>query len=195
MLRAATVVGRTQRVEAGDAGERMMKTCEDCHVRGEWRTPPEFWSVIDREFSITVDGAANAGNHLCDVWYGPGSPRGDDFINPMIPPQNETIYINPPFGKMMPWVLAAYRATINGRGNCVLMMARCAPSTRWWRVCVRSASEIRLLSPRVDFLAPPGIDASKNNQENALIIFGARGPRWPKTDYILTWYWKELAYA
>lgn len=41
-----------------------------------WRTPPELFDALHTEFAFVADAAADATNHLCKDWLGPGAREG-----------------------------------------------------------------------------------------------------------------------
>lgn len=71
--------------------------------RNLWRTPPDLFAWIARKFGpFSVDGAANEQNHLCDVWFGPGSPFEADALAATWGPSDDRpvhVFINPPYGR------------------------------------------------------------------------------------------------
>ena len=46
----------------------------------DWRTPPECYQALSREFCFVVDLAADRANHLTRSWFGPGSTDGEDAL-------------------------------------------------------------------------------------------------------------------
>ena len=163
-----------------------------------WQTPPDFWGVIHAEFNFMVDAAANKSNALCGVWYGPGSAWAEDALADNFQWSHNAagnIYCNPGFANLSPWCKRAYE-TVNNFGSAVALtcsfaiMVLCHPSTKWWAFCVQHAYEIRLLAPRPQFIAAPGIKQSSNSHENALVIFRRVPRNWPGA-MIWTWQWKK----
>ena len=71
----------------------------------------------------------------------------------------------------MPWMMKAAMEARRGVTSCV--MALNSPDTAWWELVDSPgvASEIRLLRPRVHFVAPLGIKQSSNARTNALVVF------------------------
>lgn len=61
-------------------------------------TPYDFWAELDREFSFTLDAAANVNNTRCAKWFGPGGIR-EDALSPEPWPSNEVIWLNPPYAR------------------------------------------------------------------------------------------------
>lgn len=66
-------------------------------------TPLWLFALLNSEFGFGVDAAANEGNALCPVWFGPGSPFGTNALT--APPSawaqtGKPIFCNPPFSMM-----------------------------------------------------------------------------------------------
>jgi len=150
----------------------------DKALRQEWRTPQDLWEVMNQEWRFQIDVAAAEDNALVinyidkktdalskDVqWIGKITPYG-------ITRGHTRAYCNPGFRNPLPWVQKAYDEVEHHPSGVVVVMGRVAPSTGWWAFCAETADEIRLLTPRPQFIPPPGIPSSSNAQENCLIVF------------------------
>lgn len=154
--------------------------------RQEWQTPADLWTVLDAEFNFGLDAAASEANSLCTDFL---SLEDDALMQPWTQ-EHLTVYCNPGFSKMLPWVRKAYQEAHRRPGAVVVVMALIAPSTRWWGDWAEKAAEIRLLSPRVEFAPPPGIEPSRNARENCLIIFRDSSTT---VDSPLMWTWEWRA--
>lgn len=124
-------------------------------VEPGWRTPPECFEMLDREFSFGVDAAANATDHLCPCWWGPDSETvHTDSLN-----MDETwhsasegwpIFLNPPYSKVLAAQLRkagkeqealayeigtwAYRCWLEARkGATIVGLFPFSPQTDWYR--------------------------------------------------------------
>jgi hypothetical protein len=87
------------------------------------------------------------------------------------------------------WVDKAIAEVARARHSTALLMALSAPSTEWWRRAVAAGAEIRLLSPRPQFLPPPGVKRSSNARENALLIFRSPPAGGERPAHIWSWRW------
>lgn len=143
---------------------------EEKSLRQCWRTPPDLWGQIVEIWNPTFDLAANVENHLCEKWSGPGSDRADALAY-WFPVSNDTAYCNPGFSGMLQWVLLCEQFVKEERFKEVILMGMVAPSTEWYRRAAECANEIIMLSPRVQFVPPPGVKPSSNSHDNALFIF------------------------
>lgn len=168
--------------------------------RQEWRTPFDFCGVLDGEFDFELDAAATIQNAIVAKyitpemdaldpktrWVGRGA-YGDCKIT--------RVYCNPGFSFLMPWMQRAYEEAQRLPNAVVAVMGVISPSANsdkkgWWNKWAVKASEIRLLCPRPEFIAAPGIKQSRNPRENCLVIFRRR-PINPPPAVIWTWRWKE----
>ncbi|MEM4723631.1 MAG: DNA N-6-adenine-methyltransferase [Candidatus Hadarchaeum sp.] len=131
--------------------------------RDEWRTPPEFFELINKEFNFTIDGAASRENSLLPRFYSKENSAFDAS------PSKETIFVNPPYSDIMPWVHLAYDWSVGG--NTVVMLLPAATDTGWWAAASWMANEIRLMSPRVKFINSDGRPQGSPPFGSALVIF------------------------
>ena len=154
--------------------------------RQEWRTPPELFKALDSQFRFIIDAAASADNRLCPVWCGSGAPYGEDGLSADW--QNNT-FCNPGFSNMLAWVEKAAMEAEKFPHCDHVLIGLCAPSTKWWDLSAQTCSEIRLLSPRPQFLPPVNSDIkpSSNARENAVFIWRGLAQR---QAHIWTWRWK-----
>ena len=169
--------------------------------RQEWATPPEFFEVVNDEFRFDIDVCANPGNAKCSLyitpeqdglgvlpWLGGGvlGLKANGLDDP------RAAWCNPGFGNVTPWLEKA-REQARDHGGTVCVLTHVATATKWWAKSVAEAREIRLLSPRVQFLPPAGVAKTSNPRDAALHIFDSapnsvqeqRGAR------IWTWRWKK----
>ena len=156
-----------------------MSTKTEKELRQEWQTPDDFWQVVFREFYFDLDVAATAQNAKTERYIGP---------NDLGRVWAEYNWCNPGFSNFMPWMERAVEEA--QARNTTVVMALISPSTKWWHwtVTENRADEVRLLRPRVQFVAPPGIKQSSNAHENCLVVFRRKPVEKPTT--IWTWNWK-----
>lgn len=145
--------------------------------RNDWQTPLGLFALLDDEFHFTLDGAASAENSLCKTYY------SEELSAFEWNPCGERIFVNPPYGKLLPWVdLFARRAEY----NTVVALVPAAPDTEWWSRAYYSASEVRLLSGRVKFVNPvTGLPDGSNTTGSTVFVFHASAK--PKIVYLWDW--------
>jgi phage N-6-adenine-methyltransferase len=182
-------------------------------IRQQWRTPPDFIAAVRREFTITLDAAANAANAIVPLHYteemdGLTHPWFGDVTAAVAPSRavvegvgegvpgiatsylSGAVWCNPGFRNLDAWVAKAIAEVRGYPQSVALVMALAAPSTRWWAAAIAAGAEARLLAPRVQFLPPPGIRKSSNARENVLLIFRPQ-PRGGRPAHVWTWRWKN----
>lgn len=81
----------------------------------DYRTPPDAFGLLNREFDFQVDAAANGANALCTAYFGPGSLHAEDALAVDWSTLGWTRYfINPPFSKTLVNAYNTGRIKING---------------------------------------------------------------------------------
>lgn len=158
--------------------------------KDRWRTPRETFSYANRRYGrFELDAAADASNHLCEEWLGPGSYHGEDALtcewwialSPFIlsKPNPMRVWCNPPYSMTAQFVAKAAEEAEAGRAQTTLLL----PSTtdvRWWHRHVwrdlgpRPGVLVEFLSPRVRFLRPDGTAAGSPNFGSVLVTFLAK---------------------
>lgn len=137
-----------------------------------WRTPPEFFLELDQEFHFTVDVAASDNNALLPRYY---IASQDGLAQDW---SMETIWCNPPYTDVLPWVRKAAASRFLGATTVLLLNS--STDTAWFHDyvwdninhCPRPHVQIRFLRGRLQFqdeLGNPGLSPTKPNM---LVIFG-----------------------
>lgn len=163
---------------------------KESSLRQEWKTPQDFWRVLNAEFDFNIDVAASRENSLCEFHI----DVQEDALNPdtaWLDPSDALLraYCNPGFGNMLPWIKKASTEALRDPSAIICVLGLCAPSTKWWQKAVVYASEIRLLAPRVQFRSPDfRIPQSSNSRDCALFVF--RGKSEASAAHITTWEWR-----
>jgi phage N-6-adenine-methyltransferase len=155
----APVLFASARTQADDENDR-------------WRTGPEVFGPLDREFSFGLDTAARSDSALCASWLGPDHPdpaRRDGLSMDwsLASSEGRPAWWNPPYSIAGRWgEVASWQATHRQLTSVGLVFAR--TETRWWwrwvlgrsevtgeriegRAC---AAEIRWIPGRLTFLDP-----------------------------------------
>ena len=165
----------------------------------EWETPPDFWAVLNEEFDFQLDAAASSDNTKCYHYYS----KDDNALSPDRPwvaygarstdglvevGWQLRVYCNPGFRDMMPWVKKCY-AEAQKHPDALVGLVGPLSAAKWFAFCVKNADEIRILTPRIQFVAPPGVKQSSNSKDNVLIVF--RQKTMPCPAIITVWPWRE----
>ena len=143
----------------------------------DWATPWELFNKLDRRFNFTIDGAAEASNTKCDRFISPEQNAHKTELS------TETIFCNPPYSDMLPWVRTFIRWSQN---NEVVILCQDRTDTIWWRELVAAASEVVFLYGRVNF-----IGTETGNNRGAVVV--GLGTRWER-QVCLSWDWRDEEY-
>jgi phage N-6-adenine-methyltransferase len=151
-----------------------------------WRTPPEVFNTLNREFNFVADMACSDENKLCHVGYTEQSDSlslnwmneidGIDFDYAA----NKYVWCNPPYSNPLPWVNKALEAQKDGLG--VVMLLNNDMSVGWFARALIGVSEVRCIigdlkengsysSGRIGFLNGEGKPVNGNNKPQFFLIF------------------------
>ncbi len=136
-----------------------------------WATPPEVFNALDKEFSFGVDVCAEDETAKCLVyWTIEDDALTQDWANfGKSRFGNQTLWCNPPYSNIKPWVEKAIEAQLNGRMTVMLVM--CDPSVKWFSLAQQYASETRFVTDgRLAFLKN-GVPQKGNNKGSVIFVF------------------------
>lgn len=147
--------------------------------KDDWRTPPDLYGRLDREFGFAWDAACTYKNCLAPTGSYAGPWGGDAFRAPW-PIDLGPIWNNPPYSNVRPWLVRAREAGLRVPVVCLLPADT---STRWWwDLVATSASEVRFLRGRVRFYTPDGAGIHKTRGgggstigPSAIVIYSPAG--------------------
>ena len=153
-----------------------------------WRTPPEVFNTLNKEFNFLADMACTRENKLCGL----GFTEKDDSLSfdwfEVIKEKlgyntkyigHEYVWVNPPYSKPMPWVKQAIDAQSKGLGTVMLLNAD--TSVSWFTKAIKFLSEVRYIIGdekeggysigRVAFFDSEGTPGKQNNKPQFVLIF------------------------
>lgn len=150
-----------------------------------WRTPPEVFNALNREFNFIADMASSHENALCPIHF----TEEDDSLsmawayNPVLKSNRlEYVWLNCPYSNPMPWVKKALSAQSHGLG--VVMLLNDDTSVGWFAEALKGVSEIRHIvadatpegkreysTGRIGFLDGNGDPQGGNNKPQFILIF------------------------
>ena len=188
-------------------------------VESDWRTPPECFEALDREFQFGLDAAADEGSHLTPRWLGPGSVYADALAVAdwaLVDGYSLSIFLNPPFSRTKarswkgnpdrnPFRIANWAKKCweeSQRGATIVGLFPFAPQTDWYRRYVyghrqdggwegHAAKEERRLPHRISFLHPEGKPAANAGVNTTIIVWGPmKGAVGPWLPHAYYWSWK-----
>jgi phage N-6-adenine-methyltransferase len=144
--------------------------------RDEWQTPPDVFIKLNNEFDLSIDVAANIHNRKSLYYFGPDQQDSryrncleidwvqvarDSGLKP-------SFWMNPPYSKVDKFIRKAYEES--QKGASVVCLVAPTVSAKWWHE-IALKGEIRWIKGRIDFIPPPGIEASTNTRDSAIVIF------------------------
>ena len=132
-------------------------------TRNDWETPQWLFDILNEEFNFTLDAAASPLNTKCKVFITKEQnaldPRNSWLVGP-----NESIWLNPPYGgrDLQRWI-----ARCSQVGTLVVALLPVATGTLWFRDVFYTASEIRFITGRVNFVG----STSGNTSDSMIVIW------------------------
>lgn len=104
-------------------------------TRDTWCTPPAVFAALNAQFGpFDLDLTANAENHLCEHWIGPGGNFAQDALACSWIARGTRGYTNPPYGRsFVPRLLdKAVREMTYGFNTTLLLPMRVTQAFRQW---------------------------------------------------------------
>jgi hypothetical protein len=157
-----------------------------------WETPPDFWNWINGIFHFDIDVAGSAENRKCryrwiteemdaldldirwsSAWMGECGTY-EDYANSSSYGGGDCIqwaWCNPPYGNGIPDLFTKKARDVALResvSTCILTHARTGSASFYDNRL--SIAEIWMLTPRIQFLPPPGEKKTSNNRDSMLLI-------------------------
>ena len=131
-----------------------------------WRTPPEIFDPLNREYHFNLDAAASDDNHLCPVYW----TEADDALKQ---PWTGRVWLNPPYGRGIDrWYAKAVKETQQGNADVVVLLVPARTDTSYWHDYVMSyAARVRLVRGRIKFLDDGGQPVAPAPFPSAIIEF------------------------
>jgi phage N-6-adenine-methyltransferase len=145
----------------------------------EWETPDDLFATLDHEFQFDVDVCAGAHNAKLAHYF---TPEQDGLKQEW---GRLTCWCNPPYSCILPWIMKAARAAVDGAT--VVMLLPADTSTQWFSFVFDEADEIRLLTGRVRFKHAPG--APKFG--SVVAVFNGRYRARSGGVRVTKWNWRE----
>jgi len=111
-----------------------------------WKTPPEIFNNLNREFNFMADMAASHKNALCTLHFTEEQDSlSFDWAGEACLQSNRSRYVwcNPPYSNPLPWVNKALESQKDGLG--VVMLLNNDMSITWFARALIGVSEIRCI--------------------------------------------------
>lgn len=125
----------------------------------DWETPARVFEALDAEFRFTLDVAANEHNRKCERWLeGPHDDESLECTCGLCADWLEhTCWMNPPYSKVMPWVV---KALVEAKcGATVVGLLPNNTELPWFTHAYDNADEIRFVQKRIQFIPSPELAA------------------------------------
>lgn len=170
---------------------KRMERCYGIEFGDLWRTNPDDWAYIVREFGPGLDAAALPDDALCDVFIGPPE---DSLTLPWTPYVRKVAgfhkcaFANPPYlqagGGVLAWVK---KAVLECRLGNIVVVLLVPPSmnTAYMQLAFDEATEIRIWRGRRQFLHPDTGEPEGNGRgDSCLLVFRPEGAGPARFSYI-----------
>ena len=140
--------------------------------RDSYETPPEVFERLDRQFNFGFDVCANDDTAKClDYWTKKDDALSKNWAKDIGDPLSwkRTIWCNPPYSDIGPWVDKAIEAQANG--VCTVMLVMADTSVGWFdRGRERCSEVIFITGGRLSFYLN-GVKQSGNNKGSLIFVF------------------------
>lgn len=159
-------------------------------VRDTYCTPMWFAELLPE---VDLDPATNPRSHI--------RARRTYMVerrqNGLKLPWKGMIWLNPPYSDPVPWALKLYDSYEAGTLTDAGLLVNIDSSTMWWRAVTHVCSHMLMLTRRVAFDAPPGVDLSGSHvaqrPQALLATAGFRNACLPELERHGTWWAREAA--
>lgn len=117
-----------------------------------WTTPKALFEQLNEEFGpFDLDAAANAKNHLCENWLGPGGLI-EDALKEEWGQFGRFPWCNPPFSLLLKFVQQAVVSSMSQTDiSCPTILIPSRTDTRHFKQCWDYASKIVFIEGRIKF--------------------------------------------
>lgn len=116
-----------------------------------WETAPAVYRKIAKDYGpFEIDICADASRALAPIWFGPGSPYGEDALCTPWHEFGSTGYCNPPYGPFVQRILRKALAE-TGRGFTSTFLLPMRVTRAFLNCCLRGADRIDFSDKRLLF--------------------------------------------
>ena len=134
----------------------------------EWETPQNFFNKLNKTYKFTLDPCSTSESAKCEKYY----TLEDDGLSKSW--KNETVFVNPPYGKIKDWVKKAHDESINN-GAVVVMLIPARTDTRYWHdYIMEEADSIYFVKGRLKF----GNSPNSAPFPSAVVVFDRTRFKW-----------------
>ncbi|CAL9963883.1 DNA methyltransferase [Vibrio phage K24] len=155
-------------------------------IKDLWQTPKFVFDYYDKRFGFNLDMAASRENALCDEYCTESDDALlhdtlQDKLNNLardgnIPSDRVSIFCNPPYSSLMPWVamMVEYAETY---GVKIVTIIPADTSVKWFKYAFDHCTECHFISGRLSFInAETQKPVSGNNKGSVVFVFDPSSP-------------------
>lgn len=152
----------------------------DVSIRNCWRTPKWFFRFFDAQYNFSADVAASAENALVPRFFTEAENALDGFWGDV----GGTVWCNPPYDDISPWVWGAEQSARAGTGT--LMLVPADPGVHWFQESLESVHRVIWITEgRIRFLHPDTGEPENGNMKGSVLLEWQPGRRLGiQTEYI-----------
>lgn len=149
-----------------------------------WETPAFVFKYFDKKYNFKLDLAASDISHFCDVYL---TESGLDFQAVKATLKNnsiegESIWINPPYSDIGPWVKMAIKLSAT---NTVVVLLPADSSVKWFKLAFNNCIKCHLISGRLSFVdAETKLSVAGNNRGSVVFVFDKQLALFKQVDLI-----------
>ena len=134
----------------------------------EWETPQSFFNKLNKTYKFTLGPCSTPQSAKCERYY----TLEDDGLSRSW--KNETVFVNPPYGKIKDWVKKAHDESVNN-GAVVVMLIPARTDTRYWHdYIMEEADSIYFIKGRLKF----GNSPNSAPFPSAVVVFDRTRFKW-----------------
>lgn len=113
--------------------------------RHDWTTPQDFFDELNKTYKFTLDPAASAENHKCDMYF---TEQENGLLQDW---GGQSVFCNPPYGRQIgEWVKKAHVESQKWNTT-VVMLIPARTDTKYFHEYIYGKHEIKFLKGRLKF--------------------------------------------
>lgn len=152
-------------------------------IKDLWQTPKFLFDYYNSRFEFNLDMAASEKNFLCKYYLteqmnslDPSSVSTAINTIWMMENKSPSVFLNPPYSDLKPWVDAAIKCSNNHKVP-VVMLIPADTSVKWFKLAFDNCTECHFISGRLSFInAETQKPVNGNNKGSVVFIFDPKSP-------------------
>ena len=140
------------------------KSNTDSSIKDLWQTPIEIYEFLNARYNFVCDVAASDHNHLHLNYL---TESYDSLLNGWSHLKNGYAFCNPPYSRILPWILKAKEAADHGVGTVMLLPVD--TSVEWFNELRKCCTEICfIVNGRISFVRSDNKQKIHGNNRGSL---------------------------